>query len=85
MLPAYPITRAWKRQSEDQGIGVDVIAPSCQVHIDIYEPRWSTFLVFSLEEWDEIVKAVAEKRRAILKRLGRTEDDAIGTSKASSA
>jgi len=72
------IRRVWKRQVGDQRIGVDVLAPLCRVHIDYKEDRprpWSAYLEFTIDEWDAIVQAVADKRHEILTRLHRTEDE----------
>jgi hypothetical protein len=63
----YPIQRTWKRETNHDRVGVDV-RPEGDVVLDVYQytpPRGDYFLSFSAEEWDEIVKAVAEKQREI--------------------
>jgi hypothetical protein len=84
----YPIQRAWKREAPHERVGVDVVGPDGMVVIDVYEysqPRGDYFLHFTASEWDEIVKAVTEKRRAILARLKMIEDDSIRAPKAPNA
>jgi hypothetical protein len=78
MMPTsaqYPKQRAWKRQTEQDHVGVDVVGPDGTVVIDVYEytpSRGDYFLHFSANEWDAIVKAVADKQREIAARLART-------------
>lgn len=65
------VRRAWKRHAAHERIGVDVLGPDCLVAIDYLDPSQPTtgfHLHFTSSEWDEIVKAVADKRRAILAR-----------------
>ena len=63
----YPSTRrTWQRHAAHERVGVDVLGPDCLVAIDYIDPRDPTsslHLHFSAAEWDEIVQAVADKRR----------------------
>ncbi len=72
----HPSTRRlWERRAEHERVGVDVVGPDGTVVIDVYEyspPRGDYFLRFSASEWDEIVKAVEERRREILARIRKT-------------
>jgi len=70
--------RVWKRHAAHERIGVDVLGPDCLVAIDYLDPGQPAngfHLHFTSSEWDEIVRAVANRRREILTRLNLTERD----------
>ena len=66
------------RSPRSRGLGVDVLGPDCLVAIDYLDPGQPAngfHLHFTSSEWDEIVRAVANRRREILTRLNLTERD----------
>ena len=69
----YPnIRRVWQRNAAHERVGVDVLGPDCLVAVDYLDPREPTsglHLHFSAAEWDEIVRAVTDKRHEIRRRL----------------
>jgi hypothetical protein len=71
MIPDHPIKRLWQRNEPHQRVGIEVVRISlddCRVVIDVYGEKQDTFIEFTPEEWDEIVKAVSAKRLEIQKR-----------------
>ena|SRR2546422_4200747 len=76
MRAAPLVETVWKRQTEFERTLVNVIAPLCRVHIECFSHgRRSDYPEFSALEWDEIVKAVADKRRELLAVLQLDDGD----------